>query len=549
MRTQISALAARIKGQDVGSGQLGSLNGVIDGLTGAAKTNGVTITPRTPPSAAIGGEAPPDGEGRPEACGGEWSSRRDPPPRGPPLRRLLLVVIIVLALVPLTASGAPSGYRAQRLAAPPAGPVLPATPRAQPLIIGGAPVSAYPWTALLTLSANGAPYGECTGSLIGDRWVLTAAHCVTDIDGPQPTATVAGLGVLVSVGGESVGATTLYVQQGWDPATLRNDIALLALPRPVAARAIVLAALTRPRSPLAGGRGRGRMGGRRARRRVGAGLLYAATLPVNADAGCAADYPGGDGVTSYDPATMTCAGPGGGGAGTCFGDSGGPLMVPDGYGGSLLVGSTSWGGVPCASAGNPSVFTRLPAFAPGIVALLGGAAEGPAGAAVAATDPRAMSPGHRPPQRQVDPDGLATDFRIEVGSTTGYGTVVARGYAGAGHGPVAVSAPVTGLSPSVAYHYRVVAENAAGVAAGADAVLSPGAPAAAAAATPAGTAAGVAAASFAARTHRAPCYLHRGKRRTACLKRQRQLRALRACGKRHAPTLRARCRRAVLHRR
>ena len=55
LRTQISALAAKIKGGNVGSGQLGSLNGVIDGLTGAAKTNGVTITPHTPPSAAIGG--------------------------------------------------------------------------------------------------------------------------------------------------------------------------------------------------------------------------------------------------------------------------------------------------------------------------------------------------------------------------------------------------------------------------------------------------------------------------------------------------------------
>jgi hypothetical protein len=225
-------------------------------------------------------------------------------------------------------------------------------------------------------------------------------------------------------------------------------------------------------------------------------------------------------------------------------------MVPDGYGGSLLVGSTSWGGVPCASAGNPSVFTRLPAFTAGLVALLGGAPEGPAGAAVAVTGaPSDVAGASATLNGTVDPGGLATDYRIEVGSTTGYGTVVARGYAGAGHGPVAVSAPVSGLSPSLAYHYRIVAESAAGVAAGADAVLSPGAPAAAAAAAPAGTAAGVAAASFAARTHRAPCYLHRGKRRTACLTRQRQLRALRACGRRHTPKLRARCRRAVLHRR
>ncbi len=445
--------------------------------------------------------------------------------------------------------GAPSGYRAQRLAPPPPVRALPAAPRPQPLIIGGSAVSAYPWTALLTLSANGAPYGECTGSLIGDRWVLTAAHCVTDIDGSQPTQSVPGLGVLVTVGGESVGATSLYVYQGWDPSTLRNDVALLALPRPLAARAIVLARPDEAPRAAAGalavvaGWGVVDPGATSA-----PGALYAATLPIQADASCAAAYPGGNGEASYDPATMTCAGPGGGGAGTCFGDSGGPLMVPDGYGGSLLVGSTSWGGVPCASAGNPSVFARLPAFTPGIVALLGGAAEAPAGAAAAVTGPATDVAGTSATLNgTVDPDGLATDYRIEVGATTGYGTIVARGYAGAGHGPVAVSAPVAGLSSSVVYHYRVVADNAAGVASGADGVLSPAASAAAASATAPGTAAGVAAASFAARTHRAPCYLHRGKRRTACLTRQRQLRALRACAKRHTPKLRARCRRAVRH--
>ncbi len=42
----------------------------------------------------------------------------------------------------------------------------------------------------------------------------------------------------------------------------------------------------------------------------------------------------------------------------CKGDSGGPLMVPDGIGGVKLAGATSWG-VGCALAGYPGVWTRL----------------------------------------------------------------------------------------------------------------------------------------------------------------------------------------------
>jgi hypothetical protein len=69
---------------------------------------------------------------------------------------------------------------------------------------------------------------------------------------------------------------------------------------------------------------------------------------------------------------------------------------------------------------------------------------------------------------RVDPNGRATTYRFEYGSTTGYGRQTAETSAGSGQSATSVSATIGGLQPNTRYHFRVVATNAAGVARGRD---------------------------------------------------------------------------------
>jgi hypothetical protein len=68
----------------------------------------------------------------------------------------------------------------------------------------------------------------------------------------------------------------------------------------------------------------------------------------------------------------------------------------------------------------------------------------------------------------VDPNGRATTYRFEYGTTTGYGKHTADASAGSGQSGRSVSATVSGLAANTRYHYRVVATNAAGVTRGRD---------------------------------------------------------------------------------
>lgn len=100
----------------------------------------------------------------------------------------------------------------------------------------------------------------------------------------------------------------------------------------------------------------------------------------------------------------------------------------------------------------------------------------PAGAA-AATRPAVATGAARNVGQQgatltgaVNPNGSATTYFFQYGTSTSYGlgTPKPEGQAGAGGRARSVSAQAPALAPATLYHYRLVARNAAGVTRGAD---------------------------------------------------------------------------------
>lgn len=219
-------------------------------------------------------------------------------------------------------------------------------------IIGGvaSPRGARPWQALLTIKTP-TSRNLCGGSLISDRWVLTAAHCAS---GRTPDNFSVVLGEsdrgLVEGSEQVFSVDRVIVHPKFDISTVANDVALLRL-----SVAPTLSAFVQPIALAAGDDGAGIpavMSGwgltsqqttatAATPTATAATVLQEVSMPLVSNQTCSTSMMavGVRGLFSNE----LCAGTIDGKKGTCRGDSGGPIATKRVGGSWELLGLTSWG--------------------------------------------------------------------------------------------------------------------------------------------------------------------------------------------------------------
>jgi trypsin len=272
--------------------------------------------------------------------------------------RLAALALLALAASAAAAAGAPAAGGAANAYILPALTVSPTTkstasaPRVDAQVSVGteAAPGQFPWAVAISKYASLPP--QCTGVLVSPTAVLTAAHCVADDQTPEAFAANAQLKIggvdwrcTAATGCDVRRVTKVYVNPEYSGYTgaaadpVIGDLAILILSAPSTKAPARMVGVEAPLGSLAEvvGWGYVELSSAQPTAEVQERLRYA-TLQTRAAACC--DEPFFDDASSVCSRPVGDALPAGFVAGSCSGDSGGPLTLS---GTDILIGTTAYG--------------------------------------------------------------------------------------------------------------------------------------------------------------------------------------------------------------
>ncbi|XP_010852216.1 PREDICTED: mannan-binding lectin serine protease 1 isoform X2 [Bison bison bison] len=236
-------------------------------------------------------------------------------------------------------------------------------------IINGRPAQkgTTPWIAMLS-HLNGQPF--CGGSLLGSKWIVTAAHCLhevpdsedvtlRDLDLLSPSAFKIIMGKLRRTQSDeneqSLSVKQLFFHPLYNPNTYENDVALLELSRDPVLNDFVMPICLPQRPPEEGAVVIVSGWGKQFLQRFPETLMEI-EIPIVDHHICREAYAPLKKKVTRD---MICAGEKEGGRDACAGDSGGPMVTLDTQRGQwYLVGTVSWG-VDCGKKDRYGVYSYI----------------------------------------------------------------------------------------------------------------------------------------------------------------------------------------------
>uniref|UniRef100_G1LG04 Transmembrane serine protease 9 n=1 Tax=Ailuropoda melanoleuca TaxID=9646 RepID=G1LG04_AILME len=196
----------------------------------------------------------------------------------------------------------------------------------------------------------------CGATVVGDRWLLSAAHCFNHTKVELVRAHL-GTASLTGIGGTPVkmGLRRAVLHPQYDPGTLDFDVAVLELARPLSFSTNiqpVCLPLAIQKFPVGHKCMISGWGSTQEGNATKPDILQRASVGIIDQKACSALY----NFSLTD--RMLCAGFLEGKVDSCQGDSGGPLACEEAPSVFYLAGIVSWG-VGCAQAGRPGVYTRI----------------------------------------------------------------------------------------------------------------------------------------------------------------------------------------------